>query len=171
MILALEEALSKIESDNLDLASLINTDEYKAVCETLCMSESFNQVFKGYKLDLIGDLVELKMFGTDYMSLFIVFDLVGINPVYARVDVEDESLKKKIREEAKTNKGVHLRVRCTSSGVNTFELIEIKDLDKPLVFGQFVCSECGYNYKYDNPQGYNCCICGEKIIEVHDFYK
>ena len=45
-----EEALKKIEKDNLDLSSLIKTDEYKIVCNKMCMHNSFNQVFQGYEL-------------------------------------------------------------------------------------------------------------------------
>lgn len=165
-----EEALEKIEKENLDLASLIKTDEYKVVCEKMCSYHSFNQVFQGYELDLVGDLDSFKVYDTDCMTLFVIFSLMGTQPLYARVDIFDEDLKKQVREKAKTNKGVHLRVKCIASGVDTFELIEIKDLDKPLVFGQWVCSDCGHNYKYDDPQGCCCCICGKEIKEVHDFY-
>lgn len=165
-----EEALEKIKRDNLDLSSLIKTDEYKIVCNKICMRRSFNQEFYGYELDLIGDLVEFKLYDTDCMTLVIIFSILGSQPVYAGVEVYDEDLKKQIREKAKTNKGVHLRVKCLSGGVDKYELIEIKDLDMPLVFGQWVCSECGYNYKYDDPQGYKCCICNSEIKEVHDFY-
>lgn len=162
--------MSIFEKD-LDYTSLIKTDEFRKYMSTLPLTMSFNQIAAGFPINIIGDLTEIKIFGRNEMFLIVMYDLVNTEPSYARIEVKDDTLKQEIRQKFRTNRGVNLRVKCTSNGVDTFELVDIIEYDNICNYGQWICSECGYNYRFDNPDGHGCCVCEGKIEQVFDFYK
>lgn len=163
-------AITDIFDKGLDYTTLIKTDDFKRYVYSLPSSVSFNHAVEGLVLDLIGDLAEIKIYGKNEMALFIMYDLNYNTPSYARVEVQSEKLKSMIRQEIRTNTGIKLRVECLSSGVNVFRLVEIIEYNKSCKYGQWICSECGYNYKFEDPEGYGCCICGGKVEQIFDFY-
>lgn len=155
----------------LDYTSLVKTDEYRKFSMTLPLSMPFNKFASGNIIDLIGDLIEIKITGTNDISLLILYNMYGTETYYARVDVIDDKLKDIIRTKFRTNRGVKLLVKFTDKGVDTFELVEIKEFDNPCIYGQWICKSCGYNYKYDSGSASGCCICGGEVEQIFDFYK
>lgn len=126
--------------------------------------------FVNLEIILKGDLYRVVFSGVDNIDLTILYKVKAGSKecCYATVIVKDESLKRKIRKNAKTMKGVELKVRCISGGTDYFKLVDIIELDKPCNFGRYICSDCGYDYGFDETN--RCCICEEKVKKVYDFY-
>lgn len=165
-----QESCEFIQNNKLDYGSLVKTEAYKRFMAEFSLNVSFNQAVVGFEIDLIGDLSSIMLQGTDCMKLSVMYSLHGCEPVYARVLVTDEKLKREIRLNAKTNRGVKLHVKAEPSGVDTFELINIIELDDVCNFGQYICQKCGHNYMFDSDSEGGCCICGGEVKQVFDFY-
>ena len=155
----------------MDYGALSKTDEYKIVLANSPMLQPFTDTFKGLQLTLIGDLYQILFSGVDNIKLVILYKVIDTECYYATVDVKDQELKHVLRKNAKTMKGVKLTVKCIAGGLDYFELVDIIELDNPCIFGRWICTNCHYDYGFDDPQGYGCDICESKIEQVFDFYK
>lgn len=162
-----EEAVKFVLNSGLDYGSLTKTDEFKMVnTRQIC---SFMGAFSRLEIALIGDLYEINMSGRGAMKLLVLYRVEHQECYYAYVSVKSPELKKRIREEAKTMKGIVLKVRCIESETDTFELTDIESLDNPCNFGRFICTDCGHDYGFDAHEA--CDICESPVEQVFDFYK
>ena len=167
----LDDAIRFVCNSNLDYGTLSQTEEYKMALVNSPMLQSFTDTFKGLQITLTGDLYQMLFSGIDNVKLVILYKVIDTECYYATVEVKDKELKQKLRENAKTMKGVKLTVKCVAGGVDCFELIDIIELDNPCMFGRWICTNCHHDYGFDDPQGYGCDICESKIEQVFDFYK
>lgn len=167
----LDKAMEFILASKLDYASLTKTDEYRIV-NINSLYRSFTSMMYCMKLELEillkGDLYKIIFDGVDDIKLLILYKVEGIEHYYATVFVNDESLKKRIRENAKTMKGVELKVKCISGGIDYFELVDIYKLNEQCNFGRYICTDCGYDYGFEVKS--DCCICEGKVKKIYDFY-
>lgn len=163
--------VEQLKNSNLDYGTLSQTEEYKIALANSPMLQSFTDTFKGLQITLTGDLYQMIFSGVDNVKLVILYKVIDTECYYATVEVKDQELKQKLRENAKTMKGVKLTVKCVAGGVDCFELIDIIELDNPCMFGRWICTNCHHDYGFDDPQGYGCDICESKIEQVFDFYK
>lgn len=171
MDMYLDKAMEFILTSKLDYASLTKTDEYKII-NTNSLYKSFTNMMYTMKLGLgillKGDLYKIIFDGVDDIKLLILYKVEGVQYYYATVFVNDESLKRRIRENAKTMKGVELKVKCINGGIDYFELVDIYNLDEQCNFGRYICTDCGYDYGFEVTNG--CCICEGKVKKIYDFY-
>ena len=121
----LDDAIRFVCNSNLDYGTLSQTEEYKMALVNSPMLQSFTDTFKGLQITLTGDLYQMLFSGIDNVKLVILYKVIDTECYYATVEVKDKELKQKLRENAKTMKGVKLTVKCVAGGVDCFELIDI----------------------------------------------
>ena len=165
-----EKAVDFVVNSKLDYAALTETKEYKIVNANMDILQSFTDAMAFVKFEtiLIGDLYRSVFSGINKIDLTILYKVKNKECYYAKVRVEDENLKRRIRESAKSMKGVKLKVRCIAGGIDYFELVNVIGINKSCNFGRCICPNCGYDYGFEETE--RCCICGSKVRKVFDFY-
>ena len=107
----LDDAIRFVCNSNLDYGTLSQTEEYKMALVNSPMLQSFTDTFKGLQITLTGDLYQMLFSGIDNVKLVILYKVIDTECYYATVEVKDKELKQKLRENAKTMKGVKLTVK------------------------------------------------------------
>ena len=165
------DKLDKFIKRGVDAKTLLESNEYIDAIQYL----PSDNVLMGYEIELHGDIRRI-IYGA-FNSVRIVCTFRNYSLLKscedAYVNVPLDLVPKMIALKLRTDTQVRLKVRILDFIYNRFELVDIFEYNRPLMFPYYICSNCGaiLGINRQNVRKGLCEHCGSVVNEVFDIYK
>lgn len=152
-----------VNNPDLDLRTFEQSNEYRILNMGIPLSEHLGSVYSELPIIIDGDLESIIISKKNEVALIILYDLVGREKRYVRVIYDSDFYVEFIRKELLPMTRIRLTARYTKN-FGEYKGRDLKSYNKPLMYGHYVCPDCGYDYGTDKEHEGRCCeICTDEI--------
>lgn len=165
---------SVVNNPKLDLRTFEQSEEFNVLNSEELLSGHMGPACGGLPIIVDGDLEKIIISNKNEIDLIVFYSLVGRRKQYARVTYNSNLYVEFIRRELLPMTHIRLTANYTKN-FGEYKGGDIRSYNKPLMYGHYICTDCGYDYGVSKEcEGEYCCICEDEAIGrlkyVTDYY-